>query len=267
MDRGSDIQVTEYEHVFVCHYSEQVFAHQVAIEHVFAPAQGSRYTHAQERTFAERGSRMARDRDLTDRQRQVLDFIKAEVLRQGFPPSVRDIGEAVGLRSSSTVHAHLGALEAKGLIRRDPSKPRALEVLERNDRPTPVTSLPANVVQLPVVGSVAAGVPTLAAENIETMLSLPTELVRDDATFVLRVKGESMIEAGILDGDYVVVREQPEAHNGEIVVAQIGDEATVKRFFRESDRIRLQPENSAMEPIYARDVQVLGKVVAVFRRM
>ena len=267
MDRGSDIRVTVCEHVFVSNYSEQVFGYQAGVEHMFAPANGSRYTRAQEQTFAERGAGMARDRDITDRQRQVLDFIKAEVARQGFPPSVRDIGEAVGLRSSSTVHAHLGALEAKGLIRRDPSKPRALEVLDRDDKPVPVVPLPANVVRLPVIGSVAAGVPTLAAENVETVFSLPTELVRDDATFVLRVKGESMIEAGILDGDYVVVREQPDAHNGEIVVAQIEDEATVKRFYREADRIRLQPENSTMEPIYARDVQILGKVVAVFRRM
>jgi len=210
---------------------------------------------------------MARDRDLTDRQRQVLDFIKAEVALKGFPPTVRDIGQAVGLHSSSTVHAHLGALEAKGLIRRDPSKPRALEVLDRGAPSRPSPAEPSNVVHLPVVGSVAAGVPTLAAENVESMMPLPTELVRDDATFVLRVKGESMIEAGILDGDYVVVREQPTAHNGEIVVAQIEDEATVKRFFREADRVRLQPENSSMEPIYARDVTVLGKVVAVFRRM
>ncbi len=210
---------------------------------------------------------MTRDRELTDRQRQVLDFIKAEVARQGFPPTVRDIGKAVGLHSSSTVHAHLGALEAKGFIRRDPSKPRALEVLEKDLKAAPVTPLPANVIRLPVVGAVAAGVPTLAAENIETTLQLPTELVRDDATFVLRVKGDSMVDAGILDGDYVAVREQPDAVNGEIVVAQLDDDATVKRFFRESDRIRLQPENSSMEPIYARDVHILGKVVAVFRRM
>jgi repressor LexA len=210
---------------------------------------------------------MTRDRGLTDRQRQVLDFIKAEVARQGFPPTVRDIGKAVGLHSSSTVHEHLGALESKGLIRRDPSKPRALEVLEKDVKVAPVTPLPANVIRLPVVGAVAAGVPTLAAENIETTLQLPTELVRDDATFVLRVKGDSMVDAGILDGDYVAVREQPDAVNGEIVVAQLDDDATVKRFFRESDRIRLQPENSSMEPIYARDVHILGKVVAVFRRM
>jgi repressor LexA len=210
---------------------------------------------------------MTRDREITDRQRQVLDFIKAEVARQGFPPTVRDIGKAVGLHSSSTVHAHLGALEAKGLIRRDPSKPRALEVLEKDVKAAPVIPLPANIIRLPVVGAVAAGVPTLAAENIETTLQLPTELVRDDATFVLRVKGDSMVDAGILDGDYVAVREQPDAVNGEIVVAQLDDDATVKRFFRESDRIRLQPENPSMEPIYARDVHILGKVVAVFRRM
>lgn len=210
---------------------------------------------------------MSRDESITERQRQVLDFIKSEVRRQGFPPTVRDIGQAVGLSSSSTVHAHLAALEARGLIRRDPSKPRALEVLERDLPAAVVTELPSNMVELPVVGSVAAGVPTLAAENVETMLCLPTELVRDDATFVLRVKGDSMVDAGILDGDFVVVRDQPSALNGEIVVAQIEDEATVKRFFREADRIRLQPENTSMEPIYSTDVTVLGKVVAVFRRM
>jgi len=209
---------------------------------------------------------MARERDLTERQRQVLDFIKSETRLRGYPPTVRDIGQAVGLSSSSTVHAHLAALEAKGLIRRDPSKPRALEVIGRQDTAAPLPR-PSNVVELPVVGAVAAGVPTLAAENIETTIPLPTEVVRDDSTFVLRVKGESMIGAGILDGDYVVVHQQPTAVNGEIVVAQIEDEATVKRFFREPDRIRLQPENPTMEPIYARDVTILGKVVAVFRRM
>jgi len=212
---------------------------------------------------------MTLERELTDRQRQVLEFIKAETQRQGFPPTVRDIGHAVGLSSSSTVHAHLAAPEAKGLIRRDPSKPRALEGLAR-DPPTAPRAPRAhlgNVVELPVIGSVAAGVPTLAAENIETTIPLPTEVVRDDSTFVLRVKGESMIEAGIFDGDYVVVHAQPTAVNGDIIVAQIEDEATVKRFFKEADRIRLQPENSSMEPIYSRDVTVLGKVVAVFRRM
>jgi repressor LexA len=209
---------------------------------------------------------MTRDRELTDRQRQVLEFIKSDTARTGYPPTVRDIGAAVGLSSSSTVHAHLEALEAKGLIRRDPSKPRALEVLGRE---VAIAPLPArqNVVDLPVVGAVAAGVPMLAAENVESTISLPTEVVRDDSTFVLRVKGESMIEAGILDGDYVVVRSQPTAVNGDIVVAQLEDEATVKRFFKEADRIRLQPENSTMEPIYARDVTILGKVTAVFRRL
>jgi len=214
----------------------------------------------------EGASAMARDRDLTDRQRQVLDFIKAEVRRKGFPPTVRDIGEAVGLSSSSTVHAHLAALEAKGLIHRDPSKPRALEVLDREVPPAPRVEM-TNVVELPVIGAVAAGTPILATENIETTIHLPTEVVRDDATFVLRVKGDSMVDVGIFDGDYVVVHQQPTAVNGEIVVAMIEDEATVKRFFREADRIRLQPENATMEPIYARDVIILGKVVAVFRRM
>jgi len=209
---------------------------------------------------------MARERDMTDRQRQVLDFIKAEVRRQGFPPTVRDIGEAVGLSSSSTVHAHLSALEAKGLIRRDPSKPRALEVLDREIAPLQQLHV-RNVVELPVVGAVAAGTPILAEENVESTIALPTEVVRDDSTFVLRVKGDSMVDAGILDGDYVVVRQQATADNGDIVVAMLEDEATVKRFYREADRIRLQPENPTMDPIYARDVSVLGKVVAVFRRM
>jgi repressor LexA len=206
---------------------------------------------------------MARERDLTDRQRQVLDYIKAEVRLKGFPPTVRDIGQAVGLSSSSTVHAHLAALEHKGLIRRDPSKPRALEVLGRE------SALPTrgDLVELPVVGAVAAGSPILAAENVESVMSLPTEVVRDDATFVLRVKGDSMVDAGILDGDYVVVRQQSTAVNGDIVVALLGDEATVKRFFREADRIRLQPENASMDPIYTRDVSVVGKVTAVFRRV
>lgn len=212
---------------------------------------------------------MGTDRDLTDRQRQVLDYIKSASAAHGYPPTVREIGEALGLSSPSTVHAHLAALETKGLLERVKGKPRAVEVFGRSEpaQPTPLRSQISNVVELPVIGSVAAGVPTLAAENIETTIPLPTEVVRDDSTFVLRVKGESMIDAGIFDGDYVVVRQQSTASNGEIVVAQIEDEATVKRFFREPDRIRLQPENSSMEPIYARDVTILGKVVAVFRRM
>lgn len=210
---------------------------------------------------------MSQERDLTDRQRQVLEFVKSETDRHGYPPTVREIGEALGLSSPSTVHAHLAALEAKGLLERVKGKPRAVEVFGRRPRSEVMPTQYGNVVELPVVGSVAAGVPTLAAENIETTIPLPTEVVRDDSTFVLRVKGESMIDAGIFDGDYVVVRQQPTAVNGEIIVAQIEDEATVKRYFREPDRIRLQPENSSMEPIYSRDVTILGKVVAVFRRM
>ncbi len=201
---------------------------------------------------------------LTRRQEQILDFIRSEIHRKGYPPSVREIGEAVGLSSSSTVHAHLAALERHGYIRRDPTKPRALEVLDFRDTERGVD--PRAVTAVPLVGAVAAGQPILAAENIEATLPLPTEFA-GDSTFVLRVRGDSMVEAGILDGDYVVVRQQQTADNGDIVVALVEDEATVKRFYRESDRIRLQPENSAMEPIYVRDARILGKVVALFRRL
>jgi repressor LexA len=206
-------------------------------------------------------------RELTARQREILDFIRAEIHRRGFPPSVREIGEAVGLSSSSTVHSHLAALEAKGLLRRDPSKPRALEVLDYRDTERAIDY--ERVQAVPLVGSVAAGAPILAAENIEATLPLPASFAGEE-TFILRVKGESMIEAGILDGDFVVVRQQKTANNGEIVVAMLDEEATVKRFFREGDRIRLQPENSTMEPIYADrhvDFSILGKVVALFRRI
>jgi repressor LexA len=207
---------------------------------------------------------MAYRHELTKRQQQILDFIRGEIHRCGYPPSVREIGEAIGLSSSSTVHSHLAALETKGYLRRDPSKPRALEVLDyrETDRGVDYGSVRA----VPVVGQVAAGQPILAAENIEQTMSLPTEMA-DDETFILRVKGDSMIEAGILDGDFVVVRQQPTATNGDIVVAMLEDSATVKTFYRELDRIRLQPENSTMEPIYARDVTILGKVVALFRRL
>lgn len=201
---------------------------------------------------------------LTRRQEQILDFIRSEIHRRGYPPSVREIGEAVGLSSSSTVHAHLSALEKHGYIRRDPTKPRALEVLDFRDTERGVD--PRAVTAVPLVGSVAAGQPILAAENIEATLPLPAEFA-GESTFILRVRGDSMIEAGILDGDFVVVRQQATADNGDIVVALIEDEATVKRFYREADRIRLQPENSAMEPIYVRDARILGKVVALFRRL
>lgn len=207
---------------------------------------------------------MSYQRELTSRQRQILDYIRSEIHRRGFPPSVREIGEAVGLSSSSTVHSHLAALEEKGFVRRDPSKPRALEVLDYRDTDRAIDY--ESVRAVPLVGQVAAGTPLLAAENIEATMSLPAEMA-DESTFILRVRGDSMIEAGILDGDHVVVRQQNTAANGDIVVALIEDEATVKRFFKESDRVRLQPENAALEPIYARDVTILGRVVALFRRI
>jgi repressor LexA len=209
---------------------------------------------------------------LSDRQQDILDFLSDFTAKNGYPPSVREIGEAVGLSSSSTVHSHLNALEDKGFIRRDPSSARALTVIGQEDAETGAafggpTRLPHNVVELPLVGRVAAGVPTIAEQNVEESLILPTQIVGDASSFLLTVRGESMIEAGILDGDYVVVKEQPTAHNGEIVVALIDDEATVKTFYRENDRIRLQPENSAMDPIYARDVTILGKVIALLRTL
>ncbi len=208
---------------------------------------------------------MAYKRELTGRQQEILDYIRSEIHRRGFPPSVREIGERVGLSSSSTVHSHLAALEKKGFIRRDPSKPRALEVLDYRDNERGIDY--AQVRAIPVVGQVAAGAPILAAENIESTMTLPAE-VADESTFILRVRGDSMVGAGILDGDFVVVKQQNVATNGDIVVALVGDdEATVKTFYRETDRIRLQPENPMMEPIYARDVNVLGRVIALFRRL
>ncbi len=188
---------------------------------------------------------MAYQRELTRRQQEILDFIRAEIHRVGYPPSVREIGEAVGLSSSSTVHSHLAALETKGFIRRDPSKPRALEVLDFRDSDAAVDY--GQVCSVPVVGQVAAGQPILAAENIEQTLPLPAEFA-GESTFILRVRGDSMIDAGILEGDFAVVRQQNTAANGDIVVAMIDDGATVKRFYREADRIRLQPENSIHGP-------------------
>lgn len=200
---------------------------------------------------------------LTDRQQQILDYIKEQIRQKGYPPSVREIGESVGLSSSSTVHGHLARLEEKGFIRRDPTKPRAIEIMEGDFYLTKHRS-----VNVPLVGRVTAGAPILAVENLEDSFPLPYELVRNEDVFMLAVRGESMIEAGILDGDYVIVRRQSDARDGEIVVALVGDEeATVKRFFREKDHIRLQPENQYMEPIIAHDVSILGKVVALFRRI
>jgi len=206
---------------------------------------------------------------LTDRQREIWDFVVRYVDEHGYPPTVREIGEAVGLASPSTVHAHLANLERAGLLKRDPTKPRALELVGRT---TPARQEP-EVAKLPLVGQIAAGGPLLAEQNIEEYLAVPEPLARGDGEeFLLRVRGESMIQAGILDGDYVVVRKGQDARNGEIVVALAGDdesteEATVKRFFRENGRIRLQPENDALEPIYAPHVQILGKVTGVFRRV
>jgi repressor LexA len=200
--------------------------------------------------------------DLTKRQQEIFDFIKRYSAGHGYPPTVRDIGKAVGLASSSTVHAHLANLEKLGLLRRDPTKPRAIELLDRAVEQVKGFVRPDG---LPLVGQVAAGSPLLAEENIEEYVSVPQLAGGDDGEYVLRVRGESMKDAGILSGDYVVVRPQETAVDGEIVVALVGEEATVKRFFRESDHIRLQPENAAMEPIRSRDVKVLGRVVGLFR--
>ncbi|KQL54538.1 XRE family transcriptional regulator [Heyndrickxia shackletonii] len=202
---------------------------------------------------------------LSKRQQDILDFIKQEVKLKGYPPSVREIGEAVGLASSSTVHGHLSRLESKGLIRRDPTKPRAIEVLDlMND------SIPQQiVVNVPLVGKVTAGMPITAIENVEEYFPLPEHLAPgDENVFMLEIVGESMIEAGILDGDYVIVRQQQTANNGDIVVAMTEeDEATVKRFFKEKDYIRLQPENSTMEPIILPNVIILGKVIGLYRQV
>ena len=204
--------------------------------------------------------------ELTGRQQEIWTFLTEYVDRHGYPPTVREIGEAVGLASPSTVHAHLANLERAGLLRRDPTKPRALELTGRAERTAAAT---AELPKLPLVGQIAAGGPLLAEQNIEEEIAVP-ETLRGD--FLLRVRGESMIEAGILDGDIVVVRRTQDARNGEIVVALAGDdesadEATVKTFYREKGRIRLQPENSALEPIYADHVQILGTVTGVFRSL
>jgi len=201
---------------------------------------------------------------ISNRQQAILEFIKREVREKGYPPSVREIGEAVGLASSSTVHGHLDRLEKKGLIRRDPTKPRAIEVLDdENEEQLP---FPLAITRVPVVGKVTAGVPITATENIEEYFPLPAHFTGDHEVFMLTVKGDSMIEAGIHDGDYVIVRQQQTAQNGDIVVAMTeDDEATVKTFYKERDHIRLQPENSTMEPIRLKHVTILGKVIGLFR--
>lgn len=203
--------------------------------------------------------------DLTKRQQEIFDFIKKYSAKHGYPPTVRDIGKAVGLASSSTVHAHLANLEKVGLLRRDPSKPRALELLDRAVEQAVDTVKSVVRPGVPLIGSVAAGQPVLAEENIEDYIQVPTEAGGETGDFLLRVRGDSMIDAGILEGDMVVVRRQQTAKNNEIVVALVGEEATVKRFFKESDHVRLQPENTAYEPIRSKDVQVVGRVVGLLR--
>lgn len=201
---------------------------------------------------------------ISKRQQDILDFIKQQVSEKGYPPSVREIGEAVGLASSSTVHGHLARLEKKGYIRRDPTKPRAIEILTNED----TNIIPkAETVNVPIIGKVTAGIPITAIENIEDYLPLPERLIPPDGNvFILVIEGESMIEAGIFDGDLVIVRQQHTALNGDIVVAMTeDDEATVKRFFKEKDYIRLQPENSSMEPIIVRNITILGKVIGLYR--
>ena len=211
---------------------------------------------------------------LGKRQQAIYDYIRSYSAEHGYPPSVREIGSAVGLASPSTVHMHLKTLEEFGLIKRDSKKPRTIEVMAKDQASTSEEKLAevkqdvaSNVITLPLVGRVAAGTPILAEQNVEETLSLPTSIVGDASSFILRVRGESMVNAGIFDGDYIVVKEQNEAHDGEIVVALIDDSATVKTFYREKDRIRLQPENDTMEPIYAENPTILGKVTALIRSM
>ncbi len=212
--------------------------------------------------------------DLTDRQREILEFVNTHVDAQGYPPTVREIGKAVGLTSPSTVHAHLAKLESAGLIRRDATKPRAMEVIEGGKGRGRAAAVPAPVLErndratlLPLVGEVAAGAPVVAEDRIDDYVAIPDQLA-SDSDFILTVRGESMINAGILPGDFVVVRKQQDARNGEIIVALVDDEgATVKRFFRENGRVRLQPENDEMEPTFPEQVSILGSVKAVMRRL
>ena len=209
--------------------------------------------------------------ELTGRQQEIWDFLVDYVDGHGYPPTVREVGEAVGLASPSTVHAHLANLERAGLLRRDPTKPRALELVGQRRRERAPGPEP-EVRRLPLYGQVAAGGPLLAEQNLEDYVAVPEPLSRGGEEFLLRVRGDSMVNAGILEGDVVVVRRQQDARNGDIVVAlagddELADEATVKRFFRETNRVRLQPENDALEPIYARHVQILGKVTGVFRTL
>lgn len=196
-------------------------------------------------------------KDLNPLQTAILNFIQKAIDERGYPPSVREIGEAVGLKSSSTVHNHLVNLQQKGYIKRDPTKPRAIEIVGNNNA----------LVRVPIIGHITAGKPILALENIEDTFSLPVKFIRTRNVFMLKIRGNSMVNAGILDGDYVIVRQQNTAENSEIIVALLGDEVTVKRFYKESDHVRLQPENPDFEPIISKEVVVLGKVIGVLRKL
>lgn len=197
---------------------------------------------------------------ITKKQEEILEYIKNEILERGFPPAVREICQAVNLKSTSSVHSHLESLERNGYIRRDPTKPRAIEILDDSFQ-----MIRREMVNVPMIGTVAAGEPILAEQNIESYFPIPSEYMPNDQSFILTVKGESMINAGILDGDRVLVRQQSVAENGDIVVALIDDSATVKTFYKENGHYRLQPENDTMEPIIVKDLQILGKVFGVFR--
>ena len=197
---------------------------------------------------------------ITEKQSQILEYIKAEILGKGYPPSVRDICQAVNLKSTSSVHSHLETLEKNGYIRRDPTKPRTIEILDDS-----FNMVRREMVNVPIVGTVAAGQPILATENIENYFPIPSEYMPNEETFMLKVKGESMINAGILDGDHILVKRQTTAKNGDMVVALVDDSATVKTFYKENGRIRLQPENDYMDPIILPEVEILGKVFGVFR--
>ena len=197
---------------------------------------------------------------ISDKQREILEYIKAEILNKGYPPAVREICEAVKLKSTSSVHAHLETLEKNGYIRRDPTKPRAIEIVDENFNMTR-----REMVNVPIVGRVAAGEPILAVENIENYFPIPAEFMPNEQTFILQVQGESMVNAGILDGDYILVEQQTTANDGDMVVALVDDSATVKTFYKENGYYRLQPENDFMEPIIVSDVMIMGKVIGTFR--
>ena len=197
---------------------------------------------------------------ISDKQREILEYIKAEILNKGYPPAVREICEAVKLKSTSSVHAHLETLEKNGYIRRDPTKPRAIEIVDEN-----FTLTRREMVNVPIVGRVAAGEPILAVENIENYFPIPAEFMPNEQTFILQVQGESMVNAGILDGDYILVEQQTTANDGDMVVALVDDSATVKTFYKENGYYRLQPENDFMEPIIVSDVMIMGKVIGTFR--